>query len=68
MKSGDVRALSDDQLQENLSSLRREAFNLRFQRASGQLESTARVRLVRRDIARILTILAERRRANTAAA
>jgi len=63
MKSADVRALSDDQLQENLSSLRREAFNLRFQRASGQLESTARVRLVRRDIARILTILSERRRA-----
>jgi large subunit ribosomal protein L29 len=63
MKSGDVRALSDDQLQENLSSLRREAFNLRFQRASGQLEATARVRQVRRDIARILTILGERRRA-----
>jgi large subunit ribosomal protein L29 len=63
MKSTDVRAMSDDQLQENLSSLRREAFNLRFQRASGQLESTARVRQVRRDIARILTILSERRRA-----
>jgi len=62
MKSGDVRALSDDQLQENLSSLRREGFNLRFQRASGQLEATARVRQVRRDIARILTILGERRR------
>ena len=63
MKAADVRALSDDQLQENLSQLRREAFNLRFQKASGQLESTARVRLVRRDIARILTILAERRSA-----
>jgi large subunit ribosomal protein L29 len=68
MKSADVRSLSDDQLQENLSSLRREAFNLRFQRASGQLESTARVRLVRRDIARILTILGERRQAVASAA
>jgi large subunit ribosomal protein L29 len=68
MKSADVRSLSDDQLQENLSSLRREAFNLRFQRASGQLESTARVRLVRRDIARILTILGERRQAGASAA
>ncbi|MCA8930218.1 MAG: 50S ribosomal protein L29 [Alphaproteobacteria bacterium] len=63
MKSADVRALSDDQLQDNLASLRREAFNLRFQKASGQLESTGRVRQVRRDIARILTILSERRRA-----
>ncbi len=63
MKPTDVRAMSDDQLQANLSSLRREAFNLRFQRASGQLENTARVRQVRRDIARILTTLSERRRA-----
>jgi large subunit ribosomal protein L29 len=68
MKSSDVRAMSDDQLQENLSSLRREAFNLRFQRASGQLEGTARVRQVRRDIARILTILGERRQAGASAA
>jgi large subunit ribosomal protein L29 len=68
MKSSDVRAMSDDQLQENLSSLRREAFNLRFQRASGQLEGTARVRQVRRDIARILTILGERRQASASAA
>jgi large subunit ribosomal protein L29 len=68
MKSADVRSMSDDQLQENLSSLRREAFNLRFQRASGQLEGTARVRLVRRDIARILTILGERRQASVSAA
>jgi large subunit ribosomal protein L29 len=60
--------MSDDQLQENLSSLRREAFNLRFQRASGQLEGTARVRQVRRDIARILTILGERRQASASAA
>jgi large subunit ribosomal protein L29 len=66
MKSGDVRSLSDDQLHENLSQLRREAFNLRFQRASGQLESTARMREVRRDIARFLTIIGERRRAQAA--
>jgi large subunit ribosomal protein L29 len=61
MKSADVRSLSDDQLQENLLGLQREAFNLRFQKASGQLESTARMREVRRDIARIKTIIGERR-------
>lgn len=66
MKSGDVRSLSDDQLQENLSQLRREAFNLRFQKASGQLEGTSRMREVRRDIARFLTIISERRRAQAA--
>ncbi|MGY9055434.1 MAG: 50S ribosomal protein L29 [Alphaproteobacteria bacterium] len=67
MKSGEVRSMSDDQLQENLTSLRREAFNLRFQKASGQLESTARMRAVRRDIARFITIISERRRAQAAA-
>ncbi len=66
MKSADVRSLSDDQLQENLSQLQREAFNLRFQKASGQLESTSRMREVRRDIARFLTIISERRRAQAA--
>lgn len=66
MKSGDVRSLSDDQLQENLSQLQREAFNLRFQKASGQLEGTARMREVRRDIARFLTIMSERRQAQAA--
>jgi len=66
MKSADVRSLSDDQLQENLTQLQREAFNLRFQKASGQLESTARMREVRRDIARFLTIIGERRRAQAA--
>ena len=63
MKSGEVRSLSDDQLQENLTQLQREAFNLRFQKASGQLEGTARMREVRRDIARFMTIISERRRA-----
>lgn len=63
MKAEDVRTRSDDELKQQLGDLRQEAFNLRFQRASGQLENTARVRAVRRDIARILTILGERRRA-----
>ena len=62
MKGADVRARSDDELKQQLGDLKREAFNLRFQRASGQLENTARVRAVRRDIARINTILGERRR------
>ena len=66
MKPGDVRSLSDDQLQENLTQLQREAFNLRFQKASGQLEGTARMREVRRDIARFMTIVSERRRAQAA--
>ncbi len=66
MKSGDVRSLSDDQLQENLTQLRREAFNLRFQKASGQLEGTSRMREIRRDIARCLTIISERRQAQAA--
>ena len=59
----DVRAKSDDELKEQLLDLRKEAFNLRFQTASGQLENIARVRQVRRDIGRIKTILNERRRA-----
>jgi large subunit ribosomal protein L29 len=66
MKPGDVRSLSDDQLKENVTQLQREAFNLRFQKASGQLEGTARMREVRRDIARFLTIISERRRAQPA--
>ena len=68
MKAEDVRAKSDDELKEQLLDLRKEAFNLRFQRASGQLENTARVRHVRRDIGRIKTILNERRRAQAPAA
>jgi large subunit ribosomal protein L29 len=61
-KAGDMRARSEDELTEELDTLGKEIFNLRFQRASGQLENTARVRQVRRDIARIKTILGERRR------
>jgi large subunit ribosomal protein L29 len=60
MKSADVRSKSEDELREMLGGLSKEAFNLRFQKASGQLENTARVRQVRRDIARIKTILGER--------
>ena len=63
MKASDIRARTDDELSEEADTLSKEIFNLRFQRASGQLENTARVRQVRRDIARIKTILGERRRA-----
>ncbi len=68
MKAEDVRAKSDDELKEQLLDLRKEAFNLRFQTASGQLENTARVREVRRDIGRIKTILNERHRTEAPAA
>jgi large subunit ribosomal protein L29 len=63
MKASDLRARTVDELSEEVDTLGREIFNLRFQRASGQLENTARVRQVRRDIARIKTILGERQRA-----
>jgi large subunit ribosomal protein L29 len=52
----DLKALSSDQLQDELLSLKKEQFNLRFQRATGQLENTSRVREVRRDIARVRTL------------
>jgi large subunit ribosomal protein L29 len=63
MKAADLRAKSDDELKDQLLDLRKEAFNLRFQGASGQLENTARVGQVSRDIARIKTIQGERGRA-----
>jgi large subunit ribosomal protein L29 len=63
MKPEDIRAKSEDQLRDELRDLKKEAFNLRFQRASGQLDNTARVRDVRRDIARVQTVLNERRQA-----
>ncbi len=65
MKAADVRAKTGDELRQQLGDLRKEAFNLRFQKASGQLENTARVRQVRRDIARIMNALGERRRAES---
>jgi large subunit ribosomal protein L29 len=58
MKASELRTRSEDQLREQLLELKKEQFNLRFQKATGQLENTARVREVRRDIARIKTILA----------
>ena len=63
MKAADVRAKTDDQLKEQLVDLQKEAFNLRFQAASGQLENTARSTASRRDIARVKTVLGERRTA-----
>ena len=63
MKATDLRHQTPDQLSDELAKLRKEALNLRFQRASGQLEATARVRQVRRDIARIQTVLGEKARA-----
>lgn len=61
-KPADIRAKSRDQLETMLLDLRREQFNLRFQRATGQTEGVGRVRAVRRDIARVKTILAEQDR------
>ena len=63
MDAVDLRTKSDDELKDQLLDLSKEAFNLRFQVASGQLENTARVRQVRRDIARIKTVLGERKQA-----
>jgi large subunit ribosomal protein L29 len=56
MKAADIRAMTIDQIDDEVLKLKKEHFNLRFQRASGQLENTARVREVRRDIARLKTI------------
>ena len=67
MKAQDVRAMSLDQLDDEVLKLKKEQFNLRFQRASGQLQDTARVRVVRRDIARVKTIAAHKRAAKTKA-
>ncbi len=61
MKAADARAMTVDQLDDEVLKLKKEQFNLRFQRATGQLENSARVRLVRRDIARMMTIAAEKR-------
>ena len=68
MNASDLKTKSDDELKQMLGDLKKEQFNLRFQRASGQLENTARVRQVRRDIARIQTVLADRARPAAAAA
>ncbi|MEJ0095040.1 MAG: 50S ribosomal protein L29 [Methylocella sp.] len=57
----DLKVMSGDQMEQEILNLKKEQFNLRFQRATGQLENTARVRLVRRDIARLKTIAAQLR-------
>jgi large subunit ribosomal protein L29 len=59
----DLRVMTEDQLNDEALKLRKERFNLRFQKASGQLQDTARVRVVRRDIARVMTIAAQKRAA-----
>jgi len=61
MKIDDIRAMSPDQMEENILNLKKERFNLRFQRATGQLENTSRLREARRDIARIKTVAAQKR-------
>jgi len=63
MKATDVRLMTPDQLEDKRAELKKEQFNLRFQKATGQLENTARVRVVRRDIARIETIARQKRAA-----
>lgn len=63
MKASDVRAMTSDQIADELATLKKEQFNLRFQAATGQLENTVRVRQVRRDIARLMTIAREKRAA-----
>lgn len=66
MKANDVRVMTPDQLEDELAKLKKEQFNLRFQKATGQLENTSRVRVVRRDIARIQTVMRIKRAAENA--
>ena len=61
MKPGEIRTQTADQLDEQLAKLKKEQFNLRFQRATGQLENTSRVRQVRRDIARLKTVARQKK-------
>ena len=68
MKPDDLRAMTVDQLDDEVLKLKKEQFNLRFQRATGQLENTSRVREVRRDIARMLTIAKQKRQGSAPAA
>jgi large subunit ribosomal protein L29 len=62
MKAQDARLMSDDQIGDEIVKLKKEQFNLRFQKASGQLENTVRARQVRRDVARVLTFLNQKSR------
>jgi large subunit ribosomal protein L29 len=61
MKAADIKTMSVDQIDDEVLKLKKEQFNLRFQRATGQLENTSRVREVRRDIARLKTIARQKR-------
>ncbi len=61
MKKNEMRNMSVDQIEDEVDKLKKEQFNLRFQRATGQLENTSRVRTVRRDIARLLTVARSKR-------
>jgi large subunit ribosomal protein L29 len=56
MKANDIRAMTNDQVKDEILKLKKEQFNLRFQRATGQIENTARIRQIRRDIARLKTV------------
>lgn len=67
MKAQELKDKTPDQLKEQLLSLKKEAFNLRFQQATGQMESTARMRAVRRDVARIKTVMNQKAAAAAAA-
>jgi large subunit ribosomal protein L29 len=67
MKAEDLRAMTVDQLDDEVLKLKKERFNLRFQRATGQLENTSRVRQVRRDIARAKTVAQQKRKSATTA-
>ena len=65
LKTDDIRAMSTDQMNDEIIKLKKERFNLRFQRATGQLENTARLREARRDIARVKTIARQKSRAQS---
>jgi large subunit ribosomal protein L29 len=62
MNASELRDKTPDELRDQLTRLKKEAFNLRFQKATGQMENTARMRIVRRDTARVLTVLNEKAR------
>jgi large subunit ribosomal protein L29 len=68
MKAADARSMTLDQLDDEVLKLKKEQFNLRFQRATGQLENTARVRVIRRDIARMKTVAVQKRAGETSPA
>ena len=65
LKVEDIRRMSDDEMDAEVLKLKKERFNLRFQRATGQLENTSRIREARRDIARLKTIARQKRAAQT---